>query len=103
MTMSEYYTFYLSLHQNKWCRRFHFLGQITTIMFVSGCLYFQWYWLLLAAPFVVYPFAWVGHLVFEKNRPLAWDGIKDGGITTLKAKACDWIMFKDILIGKLER
>jgi hypothetical protein len=60
-------------------------------------------WLaLILAPFVVYPFAWAGHLFFEKNKPLAWDGAKDYGKTTLKAKVCDWIMFKDILTGKIK-
>ena len=27
MTFEEYYQHYLSLHQNKWCRRLHVIGQ----------------------------------------------------------------------------
>ena len=46
-------------------------------------------------PFVVYPFAWTGHIVFEKNEPAAWSN-------PLWAKACDWIMLKDVLTGKLK-
>jgi hypothetical protein len=44
----------------------------------------------------VYPFAWSGHFIFEQNTPLSWKG----GKITLLAKLCDWIMFKDILLGK---
>lgn len=51
--------------------------------------------LLLAVPFIVYPFAWAGHIFFEKNKPAAWS-------KPLWAKACDWLMLKDTLTGKLE-
>jgi len=50
---------------------------------------------LIAAPFIVYPFAWSGHFLFEKNEPAAF---KD----PVKAKICDWIMFKDIILGKVK-
>ena len=95
MTFNEYYQHYLSLHQNKWCRRLHILGQAATIMALAAVLYTQTWLLLLAVPFVVYPFAWTGHFVFEKNEPAAFSH-------PLWAKACDWIMLKDILTGKLE-
>ena len=95
MTFNEYYQHYLTLHQNKWCRRLHVLGQAATIMFISAVLYTQAWLLLLATPFVVYPFAWTGHFVFEKNEPAAFS-------KPLWAKACDWVMLKDILTGKLE-
>ena len=101
MKISEYYEYYLTLHQNHMCRRLHFLGQIATILFVYYALTSGHFYYLIMAPFIVYPFAWGGHLIYEKNKPLAWEGKKDYGLTTLKAKACDWIMFKDILIGKL--
>jgi hypothetical protein len=64
-------------------------------MFISAVLYTQAWLLLLATPFVVYPFAWTGHFVFEKNTPAAFS-------RPLWAKACDWVMLKDILTGKLE-
>jgi len=102
MISREYYNFYLSLHQNLWCRRMHVLGQAATVGYIVFALSTN-FWLLVAAPFVVYPFAWVGHLVFEQNSPLAWEGAKDYGLTTLKAKVCDWIMLKDWILGKVER
>ena len=101
MNLDEYYQYYLTLHTNHLCRRMHFIGQCATIFFTVFVLY-NWYWYLIPLiPFIIYPFAWLGHLYFEKNKPLAWEGKKDYGLTTLKAKICDWIMFKDILIGRL--
>ena len=94
MTLKEYYKHYLSLHQNRWCRRLHVLGQFFTITYVILCIKYCLP-LLLLSPFVVYPFAWSGHYFFEKNKPAAF---KD----PLKAKLCDWIMFKDILIGRIK-
>jgi len=46
-------------------------------------------------PFVIYPFAWSGHFFFENNTPAAFS-------KPLWAKACDWIMFKDILLGRIK-
>jgi len=94
MSLEEYYKHYLTLHQNKWCRRLHMIGQIFTIAFIFFCIQVNLF-LLIFAPFVVYPFAWSGHYFFEKNEPAAF---RD----PLKAKVCDWIMFKDILIGRIE-
>ena len=94
-TFSEYYEYYLTLHQNKTCRRLHVLGQLATAATLFYALYSQTWFLLLVVPFVVYPFAWSGHFFFEKNKPAAWS-------RPLWAKACDWVMLRDILIGKLE-
>ena len=77
------------------------MGQWATLAFAAAILYNALWYLVLFIPLVVYPFTWIGHLYFEKNKPLAWEGRKDFGWTTLKAKACDWIMFKDILLGRL--
>lgn len=96
MKFTEYYQHYLSLHQNKTCRRLHVLGQLVTIAFVSAIVYNGgWCWLLLPlAPFVVYPFAWSGHFYFEKNKPAAFKN-------PLMAKLSDWVMLFDILRGKI--
>ena len=94
MTFSEYYQHYLTLHKNKWNRRLHILGQIATISFVIVVVSFKLWPLLLLTPFVVYPFACTGHFVFEKNKPAAFS-------RPLWAKACDWVMLKDVLIGRI--
>ena len=95
ITFTEYYEYYLTLHQNKWCRRLHVLGQVATITFFLQVFYLQAWPLMLLVPCVVYPFAWSGHYFFEKNKPAAFS-------RPLWAKACDWVMLKDILTGKLE-
>ena len=95
MKFNEYYEKYLTLHQNKICRRLHFMGLSTTFVYISTCLYYSCYWGLLAAPFIVYPFAWAGHLFFEKNRPAAWS-------SPLMAKLSDLRMFGEMLIGKIK-
>jgi hypothetical protein len=95
MSFKEYYEYYLTLHQNKWNRRLHVIGQLATIGFVVGCVTTKMWLLLLLTPFVVYPFAWTGHIYFEKNKPAAFS-------RPLWAKACDWVMLKDILLGRLK-
>lgn len=94
LTFKEYYEHYITLHQNKWCRRLHVAGQLTTVLFVVLCISWKTWSLLILTPFIVYPFAWTGHFVFEKNKPAAFR-------KPLWAKACDWIMLKDILFGKI--
>lgn len=92
--LNEYYAYYLTLHTNKNCRRLHVLGQISTIAYVILTLLYGHPIMLLATPFIVYPFAWTGHFLFEKNKPAAFTD-------PVKAKICDWIMLKDILIGRI--
>ena len=100
-TLKEYYKYYLTLHKNKNCRRMHVLGQLITICFVVNvfCVSYikgiEYLPLLLLSPFIVYPFAWMGHYLFEKNKPAAF---KD----PIKAKLCDWIMLYDIIKGKIK-
>ena len=95
MTFKEYYEYYLTLHKNKTCRRLHVLGQLATLATIFFVLYTKMWLLLLVVPFVVYPFAWTGHFFFEKNKPAAFS-------RPVWAKACDWVMFKDVLLGKIE-
>ena len=93
--MKEYYKHYLSLHKNKKCRLLHFTGQWVTILFTTFTLY-NWYWFLIPLiPFVIYPFAWSGHYFFEQNKPAAWSN-------PVWAKACDWVMFWDIIRGRIK-
>ena len=95
MSFWKYYEYYLTLHQNKWNRRLHVMGQVSTILFLSYIGYTSSWLLLPFTPLVVYPFAWSGHYFFEKNRPAAFSH-------PMWAKACDWIMLKDILIGRIK-
>jgi hypothetical protein len=96
MELSEYYKHYLTLHQNKWNRRMHVIGQIVTICYLYLCLTVLPLYVILITPFIIYPFAWTGHFVFEKNKPAAFSN-------PLYAKISDWIMLKDWILGRIER
>ena len=50
--------------------------------------------MILIVPLIVYPFAWSGHYFFENNKPAAFSN-------PIYAKISDWIMFKEILLGRL--
>ena len=103
MNFDEYYKYYLSLHKNIWCRRFHVMGQLTTFLYAFFCIMHSLWLPLVLTPLIIFPFAWFGHIVFEKNTPLSWEGKKDYGLTAIRAKACDLIMLKDWIIGRIER
>lgn len=96
MNFKEYYKHYLSLHEDITNRFLHFVGNMMTILFIVTVfvLGFNLWWLVLS-PFVIYPFAWVGHVFFEKNSPAAFT-------SPLRAKVCDWVMLFDELRGKLK-
>ena len=92
--MKNYYQQYLDNHSNPKCRLLHFIGQWATILYTVMVVYSGYWLLLFLVPFVVYPFAWSGHYFFEKNKPAAFSD-------PWKAKISDWIMFKDIILGRL--
>ena len=94
----DYYKDYLNNHSNPKCRLLHFIGQWVTIFFTIFVLY-NWYWYLIPLiPFVIYPFAISGHILFgEKgDKP----SFKKMGF--VQAKISDWIMFKEIMLGRLK-
>ena len=95
MNLNSYYNYYLTLHKHPKCRLLHFVGQFVTVFFFVAVMYHKNYILLFITPFIIYPFAWSGHFFFEKNKPAAFTN-------PLYAKISDWIMFKDILMGRIK-
>lgn len=94
MPLSEFYELYLTQHQSIGNRRLHFVG--TTAMAALLVLVFvtkDWSYLFLL-PLAGYGFAWVGHFVFEKNKPATFQ-------FPLKSFLCDLIMYKDMFIGRV--
>lgn len=90
----EFYPHYLADHGNRSCRRLHFVGS----SLVLGCLLMLvrsgnplW---LLAALLAGYGFAWTGHFFFEKNMPATFKH-------PFYSLAGDWVMFKDMLLGRI--
>ncbi|WP_220767333.1 DUF962 domain-containing protein [Shewanella sp. MBTL60-007] len=68
-SFAEFYPFYLSQHQNKTCRVLHYIGSVLVLLVLFSSLLTARWGMLLALPIIGYGFAWVGHFVFEKNRP----------------------------------
>ena len=95
MNFKEYYQYYLTLHSHPTCKFLHALGQVATLVYIGMCVMLGYWWLLLVAPFVVYPFAWSGHYFFEKNKPAAWTN-------PLWAKMSDWVMFWGIITRRIK-
>lgn len=92
---ASFYPFYLSQHQNIICRRLHFIGSSLIIAMLAYILINASWVLLWTLPLFGYGFAWVGHFFFEKNRPATFT-------YPLYSLMGDWVMFKDILIGKIK-
>ena len=90
----EFYPYYLSEHANAMCRRMHFIGtSLVLIVFAAAVVTRDARWLWLA-PLCGYGFAWLGHFVFEKSRPATFSH-------PLYSLAGDWVMYADILRGRV--
>ncbi|MEP3244492.1 MAG: DUF962 domain-containing protein [Sneathiella sp.] len=93
-SFAEFYPFYLSEHSDVICRRLHFVGSSLVLLTLAG-IFVNGNWVMLwTLPVIGYGFAWIGHFFFEKNRPATFK-------YPLYSLWGDWVMFKDILIGKV--
>lgn len=90
----EFYPYYLSEHSDRTCRRLHFVGTTLVIGLVTFSIATAQPGLLLLAPVAGYGFAWVGHYVFEKNRPATFK-------YPFYSLWGDFVMYKDMLTGKI--
>ena len=94
-SFKEFYPFYLSQHQNPTCRRLHFVGSLLVLIILFSVAITRQFHYLLALPLIGYGFAWLGHFFFEKNKPATF-------IYPFYSLLGDWVMFKDMLIGKIK-
>ena len=94
-SFAEFYPYYLSEHKTRPSRRLHFCGTLA-VLSIAVCALFGVInaWWLLALPVCGYGFAWLGHFVFEKNRPATFQH-------PFYSLAGDFVMFKDMLIGRI--
>lgn len=90
----EFYPYYLSEHSNAACRRLHFIGSLLVIGVLLYSFITQAFIWLLLVPVIGYGFAWVGHFFFEHNRPATFK-------YPLYSLMGDWVMFKDMLVGRI--
>jgi len=94
-SFEEFYPFYLDEHQNSTCRRLHFFGSTLTLLALAYIIVNQTWTSIWVLPLIGYGFAWVGHFFFEHNKPATFQ-------YPLYSFIGDWVMFKDILIGKVK-
>ena len=93
-SFSEFYPFYLSEHANSSCRGLHYIGSSLVLALLGYVLATGSWMLLWLLPVIGYGFAWIGHFVFEKNRPATFQ-------YPLWSLIGDWVMLKDFLTGRL--
>ncbi len=93
-SFKAFYPYYLGEHSDVTCRRLHFVG--------TGLIIALWIWVFVTqswlylwlTPLIGYGFAWFGHFFFEKNKPATFKH-------PLYSLLGDWVMFFDILRGKV--
>lgn len=93
-TFREFYPYYLAEHGNRTCRRLHFVGSSLVLLVLALTLVTRRWELLWLLPLLGYGFAWVGHYFFEHNRPATFT-------YPLFSLMGDWVMFRDMLTGRL--
>ncbi|HQV22722.1 MAG TPA: DUF962 domain-containing protein [Agitococcus sp.] len=94
-SFEEFYPFYLSQHQNKLCRRLHFVGSTLGLVGLGAAIVTGKKRYIAAGIVAGYGCAWVGHFFFEHNKPATFK-------YPVYSFMGDWVMFKDMLIGKIE-
>ncbi len=90
----DFYPFYLAEHANRTSRRLHFAGTSLVIGCLFAALLTRNAWWLLAMPLAGYGFAWIGHFCFEHNRPATFKH-------PLWSLRGDWVMYRDMLVGRI--
>ena len=94
-TFEEFWPFYVSQHLDPTCRTLHFVGTTLAMACVAATP-----WVppaILAAPVFGYGFAWVGHFVFEKNKPASW-GSAQHAVWSLRG---DFRMWRRMVTGRM--
>ena len=93
-SFGQFYPYYLREHSNRNCRRLHFVGSsIALVCLIAVVITGHAVWLVMAL-IAGYGLAWIGHFVFEKNRPASFQ-------RPLYSFRGDWVMWRDMLRGKI--
>ena len=93
-SFDEFYPFYLSEHSNRTCRRLHFVGSTLALLCLATALTLGSPVFILIGLLGGYGFAWLGHFGFEKNKPASFK-------RPLYSFMGDWVMYKDLWLGKI--
>lgn len=89
-TLKEFYPYYLTEHNLGISRSLHFIG--TTLVIINLIIFITTVnpFFILSSVFFGYFFAWIGHFIFEKNKPATFK-------YPFKSLASDFIMYWQML------
>lgn len=91
--VKDFYPYHISQHQNTANRILHFIGTgLVGLCFITAMLFHKFIFFALM-PVSAFGFAWIGHLVFEKNKSAKFKFLF---LTLL----CDFILFGDLVMGR---
>ena len=94
-SFKKFYPYYLSEHKLKINKILHIIGSLLGLIFLIIVLYFKNYKYIPLSFLFGYIFAWIGHFVFEKNKPATFK-------YPIYSFIGDWVMLKDVLTGKIK-
>jgi hypothetical protein len=89
----EIYPFYLGQHRHPVSRRLHVIGTLALLAIAVFALATRQWRLLPAAVVLAYGCAWIGHFVFEKNRPATFSH-------PLYSLRGDFTLLRDVLLRR---
>lgn len=95
-SLKDFYPYYLTEHSDPTCRMFHYVGTSLVIAVLIWFILDMAWWKFLLIPVAGYSFAWVGHFVFEKNKPATFQ-------YPLYSLASDFIMYFHFLSGQVDQ
>ena len=93
-SLAEFYPHYLTEHSNPVSRALHIAGTGGVIALAIAAVATKRPRLLLAMPLAGYGMAWLGHFMFERNKPATFR-------QPLYSLASDFLMFRDVLLRQL--
>ena len=93
-SFAEFWPYYLREHRQPGTRVLHLVGTTLALLLLIAAVVTGRPALLVGALLAGYGFAWVGHFVFEKNRPASFK-------RPLWSFMGDWRMYFDIWTGKV--
>lgn len=94
-TVEEFYPFYLSQHLDPICRYLHVYGTSLGLMVAVMMIIKGYFYGLFVGLAIGYGCSWIGHFVFEKNRPATFK-------YPLFSFKCDFFMIRDFFTGDLQ-
>ena len=71
-TFSVFYADYLAHHRHPWNRALHLAAKLLALAGLAAAVYERSVLLLLAVPVLAVAPCWIGHLLFEGDRPVSW-------------------------------